>query len=93
MMKLLIVSITYHTSQNRVGDTITHVTLNNINCAVLHKSASTRECPPLHMPRWRGSLWKLRNKMVCGCSSVRFYVLQDLPIKRTPKICVALANL
>ena len=46
MMKLLIVSITYHTSQNRVGDTITHVTLNNINCAVLHKSASTRECPP-----------------------------------------------
>ena len=69
MVKLLIVCVTYHKSQNRVGDTIT-------NCVVLHKSASTRECPPLHMPRWRGSLWKLRNKMVCGCSSVRVYVLQ-----------------
>jgi hypothetical protein len=31
MMKLLIISVTYNMPQNRVSDTITHVTLNDIN--------------------------------------------------------------
>ena len=35
MMKLLGISVTYHTPQNRVFDIIAHVTLNIINGAVL----------------------------------------------------------
>ena len=31
MMKLFIVSVTHHTRQNRVSDTIMHVTFNTIN--------------------------------------------------------------
>ena len=31
MVKLLIIVVTLHTSQNRVSDIITHVTLNPIN--------------------------------------------------------------
>jgi hypothetical protein len=31
MMKLLIVSVHYHTPQNRVSDIIIHVTLNSMN--------------------------------------------------------------
>ena len=34
MIKLLIVSVTSHTPQSRVSDTITHVTLNTINIVV-----------------------------------------------------------
>ena len=34
MMSLLIIRVTYHTSQNRVSDTIMHVTLHIINGAV-----------------------------------------------------------
>ena len=29
MMKLLIINVTYHTSQNKVSDIITHVTINH----------------------------------------------------------------
>ena len=35
MLTLLIMSVTYHMPQNRVSDTIMHVTLNTIN-GVLH---------------------------------------------------------
>ena len=34
MVKLLISGVTYHTPQNNVSDTITHVTLNTINGVV-----------------------------------------------------------
>ena len=37
MVKLLTISVTLHMSQNMVSDTITHVTLNTINCVHLQK--------------------------------------------------------
>ena len=36
IMKILIISVTYHTPQNRVSDTSMHVTLNTINNVVLN---------------------------------------------------------
>ena len=38
MLKLLIISVTWHTPQNKVSDTITHVTLNTI------KDVDTNDC-------------------------------------------------
>ena len=34
MVKLLSISVTWHKSQNKVSDTITHVTLNSVNNVV-----------------------------------------------------------
>ena len=41
LVKLLVISVTYNTPQNRVSDTITHVTLNTIDDSVPLSHANT----------------------------------------------------
>ena len=45
MARLLIINVTYHTPQNRVSDTILHVTLNTINGEVVSYSIVSQAKP------------------------------------------------